>query len=84
MRKVSVSQLSEVRGCEAQWGASTLTVPHTLEKGYSLLSGVAEKQDEWKGSFKHPAFFSSPDLATPVFERSPKLRIVFHRALDED
>jgi hypothetical protein len=30
----SVSQLSEVREREAQWGAPTLTGLHTLEKGY--------------------------------------------------
>ncbi|QZZ22525.1 hypothetical protein J5X98_09235 [Leptothermofonsia sichuanensis E412] len=84
MRKVSVSQLSEVRGYKAQWGAPTLTVPHTLEKGYSLFSGVAEKQDELKGRFKHPALFSFPDSATPAFEKLLKLRTVLHRALDED
>ncbi|QZZ21595.1 hypothetical protein J5X98_03805 [Leptothermofonsia sichuanensis E412] len=27
--------------------------------------GIAEKQDELKRRFKHPALFSSPDLATP-------------------
>ncbi len=32
--------------------------------------GVAEKQDELKRSFKHPAIFSSIDLATSANEES--------------
>ena len=30
--------LSEVRECKVQWGTPTLTVPHTLEKGYIKLT----------------------------------------------
>jgi hypothetical protein len=51
-------------------GVSTLLVSEpSVLKCRGFILGVAEKRDELKRSFKHPAPFSSPDLAMPYFDR---------------